>query len=147
MKVSGTSIDDLIREVEIVGSFAPDIIKQCMLAQVRVGERATRQNWSSMGYGKVGDLVYDSISCKSEFSSIDNRVVYGSYGVYTTDSIAAAHGKTDKDISAAQLGWWAEYGTRQLAPVPFLTNAHIRSLSEQESEFRDTFNQLIDGRL
>lgn len=145
--VSGTSIDDLIREVEIVGSFAPDVIKQAMLAQVQVGKRVTRENWSTMGWGKHGDLVYDSISCKSEFSSVDPDVVYGSYGVYSTDSIASAHGKTDRDMTAAQLAWWAEFGTKQLAPVAFLTSAHLRSIAEQETAFSVTFNRIIDGRI
>lgn len=146
--VSGTSIDDIINEVQIVAEFAPDVITQCMLARVRVGEDAARTNWTSMvGWGKTGDLVYDSISSVAKIGSVNPEIVYGSYGVYSVDSIAVKHGKTNKDLTAAQLSWWVEFGTKTMPPIAYLTNAHIRTIDAQETAFKETFNKLIDGRL
>lgn len=86
-------------------------------------------------------------------------------GVYKLDAVDAAYGKTSKDLNAAQIAYWVEYGTSRLktggrkvkgvdyededlitvAARPFISNAYYTSINDQNSAFKATFNKLMDG--
>lgn len=153
LKVTGTSISQLLKEVELVANIDPAIVKKAMKKRVEIGAEQVRKNWANtVPWGSTSDFVYASISCKAEYSNHDNVTVYGSFGVYSTDSIAWQFGRTGKDITAAQMSWWTEYGTYRKSEtggksVPFLANANIATIAEQDTVFINEFNRLMDKKI
>lgn len=156
-------LKEFVKEMEqLVGDF-PEISREALSAQEQVVESAIRQNWISRG-GKAGDFIYDSVGHSTAFSKLNPVDVVGTVGVYNIDSVAAAHDKTSKDLNAAQIAYWVEFGTSRIrgggrkvrgveyseeqlisiTPVPFISNAFYSSIEAQEKAFIERFNQLAD---
>ncbi len=123
-----------------------------------------RENWTTMIGGTTGGYVYDSIGKSTAKSKSSEHVIVGTMGVYHMDAVAAKHGKTPKDLNAAQIAYWIEYGTSRLkgggrkkkgveytddqlisvAAKPFLGNAFYGSIDEQNAAFKAVFNSHMD---
>lgn len=162
IKNSGlTEIADYLDK--LADKFDPIIKESVQAMQGEVVDRI-RQNWTSMVGGKPGGYVYDSIGMSTAMSKSDPHVVVGTMGVYHMDSVAAAHDKGPKDLNAAQIAYWIEYGTSRLryggrkkkgaeytdeqlitiAAKPFIGNAFFSSIDAQNEAFKVRFNSLMD---
>ena len=154
---------EFVKEMEQVVEEFPEITREALSAQEEVIEKAIRQNWVSTG-GRVGDFVYDSVGQSTAFSKLNPADVVGTVGVYNIESVASSHGKTSKDLNAAQIAYWLEFGTSRLrgggrkvkgveyseeqlistTPRPFISTAFYSTIVEQEKAFTERFNQLAD---
>lgn len=163
VKNSGlTEIADYLEKLE--DEFDEVATKAVQSMQDVVVERV-KVNWVTMIGGETSGYVYDSIGKSTALSKTDPHVVLGTMGVYKLDAVDAAHGKTSKDLNAAQIAYWVEYGTSRLrnggrkqkgvdyqdedlisvAARPFISNAYYTSINEQNDAFKITFNKLMDG--
>lgn len=157
-----TEIADYLDQLE--DQFDEIATKSVQSMQDVVVERV-KVNWVTMIGGETSGYVYDSIGKSTALSKTDPHVVLGTMGVYKLDAVDAAHGKTSKDLNAAQIAYWVEYGTSRLrnggrkkkgvdyqdedlisvAARPFISNAYYTSINEQNDAFKITFNKLMDG--
>lgn len=114
--------------------------------------------------GTPGGYVFSSVGQSVAMSKSDPYTVVGTVGVYKIDSVSVQFGKTEKDLNAAQIAYWVEFGTSRLrnggrkkkgvnydesqlinvAGVPFISNAFYSSLNEQQDAFKVEFNRLAD---
>ena len=112
--------------------------------------------------GTPGGYVFSSVGQSVAMSKSDPYTVVGTVGVYKIDSVSVQFGKTEKDLNAAQIAYWVEFGTSRLrnggrkkkgvnyddsqfinvAGVPFISNAFYSSLNEQQDAFKVEFNRL-----
>lgn len=152
-------VEDMGRLIEEFPAFSREALK----AQQSLIEDQIRLNWVSMG-GSMGGFVYSSVGQSATFSKQNPVDVVGTVGVYTMDAVNAAFGKTEKDLNAAQIAYWMEFGTSRLrsgqrkkrgkeysdeelvttTPRPFITTAYNTTIQAQEDAFREKFNQLVD---
>lgn len=141
----------------------PAISREALKAQQTVVEQKVRDNWISTG-GKAGDFIHSSVGQSTAFSKQNSADVVGTVGVYKMDAVNAQFGRTDKDLNAAQIAYWLEFGTTRLrsgarkkrgveyrpedlistVPRSFISTAFYTSLPEQEEAFKKRFNQLVD---
>lgn len=153
-------LDALIRDF-------PDISKRALSAQQAVVEEAIKHNWVSMGGGKAGDYVYDSVGKNTTFGANGSDVV-GMTGVFNIDSVRIAHGKEvqegkRKPLNAAQIAYWVNFGTSRLriggrkrksaeyneedlirvTAKPFISNAFYQTLPQQQQAFINEFSKVI----
>ena len=114
--------------------------------------------------GQPGGYVFSSVGQSVAMSKSEPYTVVGTVGVYKIDSVSVQFGKTEKDLNAAQIAYWVEFGTSRLrnggrkkkgvnyddsqlinvAGVPFISNAFYSSLNEQQDAFKVEFNRLAD---
>lgn len=116
--------------------------------------------------GSVSGYVYNSVGQSTAISKLNPADVVGTVGVYNLDKVNVAFGITKKELNAAQIAYWVEFGTSRLrsgnrktkgleysdedlvsiSAVPFISNAFYSSLDEQQDAFKITFNKLIDAK-
>ncbi len=162
--IESSGLKDIIAHLEELGENYDRILKESLIAQQNVVLDKIRVNWVSMVGGQHSGYVYDSIGQSSAFSLNDPHVVVGTVGVYNIDSVKATHGITNKQLNAAQIAYWVEFGTSRtksgarkvkgidyqdedlvsVAAKPFIGNAFYTSLDDQQSAFRERFNYLMD---
>lgn len=162
--LKSTGLKEFIAEMEGIAENMPEISRKALIAQQEVVENKVKNNWVSMVGGSPAGLVYESIGQSSAFSKTEPATVVGTVGVYKIDSVAASHGLTNKDLNAAQIAYWVEFGTSRLrsgirkikgieyndedlitvGAKPFISNAYFSSIDEQENVFKETFNRLAD---
>lgn len=162
--IESSGLKDIIKHLKELGDNYDRILKESLIAQQNVVIDKIRINWVSMVGGSQGGYVFDSIGQSSAFSSIDEHTVVGTVGVYNIDSVSGKHGITNKQLNAAQIAYWVEFGTSRtkrgerkikgmeysdedlvkVAAKPFISNAFYTSLDDQQSAFRERFNYLMD---
>lgn len=165
VSVTNSGLTEIADYLDRLGDSYEEITQKSVVAMQDVVVERIKVNWVSMIGGDSSGFVYESIGKSTAKSKSDKNVILGTMGVYNLDSVAAAHGKTNKDLNAAQIAYWVEYGTARLksgarktkgaeysdedlisiAPKPFISNAFYTSISEQNDAFRITFNKLVDG--
>jgi hypothetical protein len=152
-----------IDELEQLVEKMPEMTLKALKARQEVIEAQIRENWVARG-GSYGGFVYDSVGQSATYSKINPVDVVGTIGVYDIDSVKSAHGKTNKDLNAAQIAYWVEYGTSRLKaggrklkgveysdeqlitvmPQPFITQAFYQTIDEQDVAFKRVFNSEYD---
>ena len=121
-------------------------------------------NWVSMVGGTPGGYVFSSVGQSVVMSKSDPYTALGTVGVYKIDRVSAEFGKTEKNLNAAQIAYWVEFGRSRLKNggrkktgvtyddskltnvdgIPFISNAFYSSLNEQQDAFKVEFNRLAD---
>lgn len=162
LKSSG--LKEFIKEMEALADAIPELAIKSLAAQQKVVEAKIKANWVSLVGGSAGGYVYNSVGQSTAFSKTNSYDVVGTVGVYKIDSVSATFGKTDKDLNAAQIAYWVEFGTSRLrnggrkergdvyddsqlitvSAKPFISNAFYSSLDEQQEAFKVEFNRLAD---
>lgn len=162
--LKSTGLKEFIREMDALAKAIPDIALKALAEQEKVVQEKIRTNWVSMVGGSPGGYVYSSVGQSVAKSKSDPYVVVGTVGVYKIDSVSAKFGKTEKDLNAAQIAYWVEFGTSRLRrgrkkegtvykdedliaikSVPFISNAFYSSLDEQQAAFKAEFNRIADS--
>lgn len=164
ISLKSTGLKEFIEEMNALADAIPEISKQALVEQQRVVEGKVKENWVSMVGGQPGGYVFSSVGQSVAYSKSDQYTVVGTVGVYKIDRVSAEFGKTEKDLNAAQIAYWVEFGTPRLknggrkkrgvayddsqlinvAGVLFISNAFYSSLSEQQEAFKLEFNRLAD---
>lgn len=164
IQIKNTGLTEIAEYLDRLGDQFDPIVKESVEAMQSPVVKRIQENWVTMVGGAAGGYVYDSIGKSTAFSKTDPHVVVGTMGVYHMDAVAAAHGKTSKDLNAPQIAYWIEYGTSRLkggarkvkgqeytdeqlitvAARPFLGNAFYGSVDEQNDQFKIKFNSLVD---
>ena len=164
VSLKSSGLKEFIKEMEFIADHIPEIAIEALAAQQAVVEQKIKANWSSMVGGSPTGYVASSVGQSVAYSKVNKTSVVGTVGVYKIDKVGAAFGKTDKDLNAAQIAYWVEFGTSRLmggirkkkgveyddsqlitvAAKPFISNAFYSSLGEQQEAFKFKFNQLVD---
>ena len=162
--LTSTGLKEFIEEMEALVDVFPEISMKALAEQEKVVQEKIKTNWVSMVGGTPGGYVFSSVGQSVAMSKSDPYTVVGTVGVYKIDSISVQFGKTEKDLNAAQIAYWVEFGTSRLrnggrkkkgvnyddsqlinvAGVPFISNAFYSSLNEQQDAFKVEFNRLAD---
>ena len=162
--VTSTGLKEFIKEMEALADAIPEISLKSLAEQEKVVQERIKTNWVSMVGGTPGGYVFSSVGQSVAMSKSDPYTVVGTVGVYKIDSVSVQFGKTEKDLNAAQIAYWVEFGTSRLrnggrkkkgvnyddsqlinvAGVPFISNAFYSSLNEQQDAFKVEFNRLAD---
>lgn len=162
--VTSTGLKEFIKEMEALADAIPEISMKALVEQEKVVQERIKTNWVSMVGGTPGGYVFSSVGQSVAMSKSDPYTVVGTVGVYKIDSVSVQFGKTEKDLNAAQIAYWVEFGTSRLrnggrkkkgvnyddeqlinvAGVPFISNAFYSSLNEQQDAFKVEFNRLAD---
>ena len=162
--VTSTGLKAFIKEMEALADAIPEISLKALAEQEKVVQERIKTNWVSMVGGTPGGYVFSSVGQSVAMSKSDPYTVVGTVGVYKIDSVSVQFGKTEKDLNAAQIAYWVEFGTSRLrnggrkkkgvnyddsqlinvAGVPFISNAFYSSLNEQQDAFKVEFNRLAD---
>ncbi len=162
--VTSTGLKEFIKEMEALADAIPEISLKALAEQEKVVQEKIKTNWVSMVGGTPGGYVFSSVGQSVAMSKSDPYTVVGTVGVYKIDSVSVQFGKTEKDLNAAQIAYWVEFGTSRLrnggrkkkgvnyddsqlinvAGVPFISNAFYSSLNEQQDAFKVEFNRLAD---
>ena len=162
--VTSTGLKEFIKEMEALADAIPEISLKALAEQEKVVQERIKTNWVSMVGGTPGGYVFSSVGQSVVMSKSDPYTVVGTVGVYKIDSVSVQFGKTEKDLNAAQIAYWVEFGTSRLrnggrkkkgvnyddsqlinvAGVPFISNAFYSSLNEQQDAFKVEFNRLAD---
>ena len=162
--LTSTGLKEFIEEMEALADAIPEISLKALAEQEKVVQERIKTNWVSMVGGTPGGYVFSSVGQSVAMSKSDPYTVVGTVGVYKIDSISVQFGKTEKDLNAAQIAYWVEFGTSRLrnggrkkkglayddsqlinvAGVPFISNAFYSSLNEQQEAFKVEFNRLAD---
>lgn len=162
--LTSTGLKEFIKEMEALADAIPEISLKALAEQEKVVQERIKTNWVSMVGGTPGGYVFSSVGQSVAYSKSDQYTVLGTVGVYKIDRVSAEFGKTEKDLNAAQIAYWVEFGTSRLknggrkkkgvtyddsqlinvAGVPFISNAFYSSLSEQQEAFKLEFNRLAD---
>jgi len=162
--VTSTGLKEFIKEMEALADAIPEISLKALAEQEKVVQGRIKTNWVSMVGGTPGGYVFSSVGQSVAMSKSDPYTVVGTVGVYKIDSVSVQFGKTEKDLNAAQIAYWVEFGTSRLrnggrkkkgvnyddsqlinvAGVPFISNAFYSSLNEQQDAFKVEFNRLAD---
>lgn len=162
--VTSTGLKEFIEEMEALADAIPEISLKALAEQEKVVQERIKTNWVSMVGGTPGGYVFSSVGQSVAMSKSDPYTVVGTVGVYKIDSVSVQFGKTEKDLNAAQIAYWVEFGTSRLrnggrkkkgvnyddsqlinvAGVPFISNAFYSSLNEQQDAFKVEFNRLAD---
>lgn len=162
-RVESTGVRDAL---DILDAFTDDMPRASLDAlgdMEKVVEDKIRENYIQAG-GTNGDFIYDSIG-RSVNGESDGSAVYGTVGIYSMTKVESAHGRTEKDIPAARLAYWMEYGTSTLnanaaakygrkakfkkidypetelnfrAPRPFISAAFYSTIDKQTDVYLDT---------
>jgi len=161
---TSTGLKEFIKEMEALADAIPEISLKALAEQEKVVQEKIKTNWVSMVGGTPGGYVFSSVGQSVAMSKSDPYTVVGTVGVYKIDSVSLQFGKTEKDLNAAQIAYWVEFGTSRLrnggrkkkgvnyddeqlinvAGVPFISNAFYSSLNEQQDAFKVEFNRLAD---
>lgn len=164
VSVTNTGLTEIADYLDKLADKYDEAIRQSVDAMQDVVVERIRLNWVTMIGGNAGGYVYDSIGKSNAMSKTDEHVVVGTMGVYHIDSVASAHGKTKKDLNAAQIAYWVENGTSRLkgggrkkkgevysddqlitiAAKPFIGNAFYASIDQQNEAFKIKFNSILD---
>jgi hypothetical protein len=164
IEITNTGLTEIADYLDKLADKYDPIVQESVQAMQQEVVDRIKQNWTSMIGGKAGGYVYDSIGMSTAMSKTDAHVIVGTMGVYHMDSVAGAHGKTPKDLNAAQIAYWIEYGTSRLkgggrkkkgaeytdeqlisvAAKPFIGNAFYSSIEDQNRAFKAKFNSLVD---
>lgn len=162
--LTSTGLKEFIKEMEALADAIPEISLKALAEQEKVVQARIKTNWVSMVGGTPGGYVFSSVGQSVAMSKSDPYTVVGTVGVYKIDSVSVQFGKTEKDLNAAQIAYWVEFGTSRLrnggrkkkgvnyddeqlinvAGVPFISNAFYSSLNEQQDAFKVEFNRLAD---
>jgi len=162
--LTSTGLKEFIKEMEALADAIPEISLKALVEQEKVVQERIKTNWVSMVGGTPGGYVFSSVGQSVAMSKSDPYTVVGTVGVYKIDSVSVQFGKTEKDLNAAQIAYWVEFGTSRLrnggrkktgvtyddsqlinvAGVPFISNAFYSSLNEQQEAFKIEFNRLAD---
>lgn len=162
--LTSTGLKEFIKEMEALADAIPEISLKALAEQEKVVQARIKTNWLSMVGGTPGGYVFSSVGQSVAMSKSDPYTVVGTVGVYKIDSVSVQFGKTEKDLNAAQIAYWVEFGTSRLrnggrkkkgvnyddeqlinvAGVPFISNAFYSSLNEQQDAFKVEFNRLAD---
>ena len=162
--LTSTGLKEFIEEMEALADAIPEISLKALVEQEKVVQERIKTNWVSMVGGTPGGYVFSSVGQSVAMSKSDPYTVVGTVGVYKIDSVSVQFGKTEKDLNAAQIAYWVEFGTSRLrnggrkkkgvnyddsqlinvAGVPFISNAFYSSLNEQQDAFKVEFNRLAD---
>lgn len=162
--LTSTGLKEFIEEMEALADAIPEISLKALAEQEKVVQERIKTNWVSMVGGTPGGYVFSSVGQSVAMSKSDPYTVVGTVGVYKIDSVSVQFGKTEKDLNAAQIAYWVEFGTSRLrnggrkkkgvnyddsqlinvAGVPFISNAFYSSLNEQQDAFKVEFNRLAD---
>lgn len=166
-----TGLDEFVRDLGVIANEFPAWTKEALRARMQVVEDAIRANWVSLGGGRAGDYVYDSIGMNITYGKNGVDIV-GYVGVFHLDRVALAHGRIveegkRKPMRAPQIAYWVEFGTQRLKSgrkitgaeyteedlatavvgKPFITNAGYRTIQQQEQAFTQKFDQILDTHL
>lgn len=167
-----TGLDDFVNDLGVLANEFPAWTKEALKARMQVVEDAIRAKWVSLGGGRVGDYVYDSVGMNIEYGKNGVDIV-GYVGVFHLDHVAILHGRIveegkRKPMRAPQIAYWVEFGTQRLkgggrkvdgaeypeeelakavAGKPFITNAGYRTVSQQEQAFVQKFDQILNTHL
>ena len=164
ISVTSSGLKEFIKEMEDLVDAFPEISLKALAEQEKVVQERIKINWVSMVGGTPGGYVFSSVGQSVVMSKSDPYTVLGTVGVYKIDSVSVQFGKTEKDLNAAQIAYWVEFGTSRLrnggrkkkgvnyddsqlinvAGVPFISNAFYSSLNEQQDAFKVEFNRLAD---
>ena len=162
--VTSTGLKEFIKEMEALADAIPEISLKALAEQEKVVQERIKTNWVSMVGGTPGGYVFSSVGQSVAMSKSDPYTVVGTVGVYKIDSVSVQFGKTEKDLNAAQIAYWVEFGKLRLrnggrkekgvnyddsqlinvAGVHFISNAFYSSLNEQQDAFKVEFNRLAD---
>ena len=163
------SLSDMIEELLNMGDEVEKVTMQAANAYGEAGVKAMQAKYiSSVNGAKSGDFIYESISYRMIPAPNADTVVWGGVGVYEMKDVMARFGKTEKDLTAAQLAYWLEHGTTRLAsgarkpgkiawedvtlptvsttPTPFISKSSFEDDNIRDSAFADKFNQLMDDK-
>lgn len=164
ISLKSSGLKEFIAELNGLAKKFPEYSKKSVQAQLSVVEEKIRVNWVSMVGGTPGGYVYNSVGQSTAFSKSNKTDIIGTVGIYHLDSVDSSFGKTEKDLNAAQIAYWVEFGTSrlrsgsrkvkgveyseenlvQVAAKSFTSNAFYTSLDEQQLAFKKKFNELID---
>ena len=162
--LTSTGLKEFIEEMEALADAIPEISLKALAEQEKVVQERIKTNLVSMVGGTPGGYVFSSVGQSVAMSKSDPYTVVGTVGVYKIDSVSVQFGKTEKDLNAAQIAYWVEFGTSRLRNggrkkkgvnyddsqlinvdgVPFISNAFYSSLNEQQDAFKVEFNRLAD---
>ena len=163
--ITSTGLKEFIAELNGLAEHFPEISLKALEAQQLVAEEAMKANWVSLVGGSQGGYVYSSIGHSTNYGKAVPASVIGTVGVYKIDSVGAAFGITDKDLNAAQIAYWVEFGTSRLKQGgrkprsgevrdedlvkvnanPFMSQAFYSTFNAQQDAFKAEFNRLADA--
>jgi len=163
--LESSGLKEFVTEMNGFVEHFPEISLKSLAAQEEFVEDKIRTNWVSMAGGSSGGHVYSSIGHSVAYGKQGENSVVGTVGVYKIDSVAASFGITEKDLNAAQIAYWVEFGTSrlrqggrkkrdaeysdeqliQVAAVPFISTAFYSSLDAQQDVFKAEFNRLANS--
>lgn len=163
ISVTNSGLTEIADYLDQLGDDYEKAIFEATKAMQDVVVERMRFNASSMIGSVTGSFISDSVGKSTEMSKNDTNVVIGTIGVYNLDSVKSNYNVSDKDLNAAQLAYWIEYGTSGLKnrrkirgvsnsneehktsvdPKPFLGNAMYGSINEQNDAFRIVFNNYL----
>ncbi len=166
LKQSGLKISEIAKELDRFADSIPEISKKSLEARLAIVEVKIKQNLTSMTGASSTGYLHSSVGQSSAFSKQGKDVILGTAGIYHMDSVSAKFGKTEKDLNAAQIAYWLEFGTSrlrsgkrkvrgveyneedliQMNARPVISNAFYTSMDEQSAEFKRVFNQLADKK-
>lgn len=164
VSVTNSGLTEIADYLDKLADKYDDAIRQSVDVMQDVVVERIKTNWVTVAGGSAGGYVYDSIGKSNAMSKTDAHTVVGTMGVYHMDAVASAHGKTSKDLNAAQIAYWIEYGTSRLkvggrkkenevytdeqlitiAAKPFIGNAFYASIDSQNEAFKVKFNSILD---
>jgi hypothetical protein len=164
ISVTNTGLTEIADYLDKLGDEYQEIVQQSVVSMQEVVVERIKVNWTTMIGGETSGYVYNSIGKSTATSKNDKNIVLGTMGVYNIDSVNSTYGKTPKDLNAAQIAYWIEYGTSRLrsggrkkkgqeysdedlitvAAKPFISNAFYTSVDEQNNAFSIKFNELVD---
>ena len=172
ISVTSSGLKEFIKEMEDLVDAFPEISLKALAEQEKVVQERIKINWVSMVGGTPGGYVFSSVGQSVVMSKSDPYTVLGTVGVYKIDRVSAEFGKTEKNLNAAQIAYWVEFGSSRLPQpwlkkgeqgvrkekgvnyddeqlinvdgVSFISNAFYSSLNEQQDAFKVEFNRLAD---
>ncbi len=164
VSITNTGLTEIADYLDKLGEEYQEIIHASVVSMQDVVVESIQYNIISMIGGETGRYLYDSTGKSTSVSKDDENIVLGTMGVYNIDSVNDEYSVTSKDLNAAQLAYWIEYGTQGLkrgrkvkgldyededlkqavAAKPFISNAFYASINKQNDAFSVTFNDRMD---
>ena len=163
------SFSDIIEDLKDLESGIDVAVLKAAKAYGEAGIKAVQQSYLSVvPNSRAGDYIYSSIGSRMIKDGLqEGTLAWGGVGVYMIDSVEAAFGRTEKDITAPQMAHWLEYGTtryksgaskpastpwsegKKIAPTTsstpraFVSNAMIMGAASMNDAFDRKLDELI----
>lgn len=166
VSIKNSGLTEIANHFDKLADNYNEVLYKSVQSMQDVVVEAVKYNVVSIFSGETGAYIFDSVGKSTEYSREKEFSIVGTVGIYQLDAVDTAFDKTDKDMNAAQIAYWTEFGTSGLksglrringteysdddirqnsAPKPLVGNAVYTTIEEQNQAFKMTFNKLMDG--